>query len=201
MKDDPVYSPPDCFESYPFPDEFEKSLTVEMAGRIYNDHRAALMAARNEGMTKTYNRFHDRDEASEDIIHLRELHAEVDRAALRAYGWDASPTAPSPFSSASTTRMTTPTRAASSGPPPFATKSFPASSPSTQSAPPPNAPQVLRRLWHLMKSERMRKLERGFKGRLHPQGSASFGDAGRARRLPNCIGVGDAAIKVEGDSL
>jgi hypothetical protein len=39
-------------------------------------------------MTKTYNRFHNRDEQSEDIIRLRELHAEMDRAVLRAYGWD-----------------------------------------------------------------------------------------------------------------
>jgi hypothetical protein len=39
-------------------------------------------------MTKTYNRFHDPDERGEDIMRLRELHAEMDRAVLRAYGWD-----------------------------------------------------------------------------------------------------------------
>jgi len=46
------------------------------------------MIARNEGMTKTYNRFHDATETAGDIVRLRELHAEMDRAVLRAYGWD-----------------------------------------------------------------------------------------------------------------
>ena len=43
------------------------------------------MVARNEGMTKTYNRFHDPAEQSADIVRLRELHADMDRAVLRAY--------------------------------------------------------------------------------------------------------------------
>jgi hypothetical protein len=38
-------------------------------------------------MTKTYNRFHDREIQSDDICRLRELHAEMDRAVLEAYGW------------------------------------------------------------------------------------------------------------------
>jgi hypothetical protein len=45
------------------------------------------MVARNEGMTKTYNRFHDRSETAEDIRRLRELHVAMDRAVLEAYGW------------------------------------------------------------------------------------------------------------------
>ena len=45
------------------------------------------MVARNEGMTKTYNRFHDRGETAADIVRLRELHAAMDRAVLAAYGW------------------------------------------------------------------------------------------------------------------
>jgi hypothetical protein len=60
---------------------------VEVAGRDYYNHRAALMVARNEGMTKTYNRFHNRTETAEDIQRLRELHVEMDRAVLEAYGW------------------------------------------------------------------------------------------------------------------
>jgi hypothetical protein len=46
------------------------------------------MVERNEGLTKTYNRFHNHDEAVADIVLLRELHAEMDRAVLAAYGWD-----------------------------------------------------------------------------------------------------------------
>jgi len=45
------------------------------------------MGAHNEGMTKTYNRFHDRRDMAADIVRLRELHAEMDRAVLEAYGW------------------------------------------------------------------------------------------------------------------
>jgi hypothetical protein len=46
------------------------------------------MILNNEGLTRTYNRFHDRREASPDVVRLRELHAEMDRTVLRAYGWD-----------------------------------------------------------------------------------------------------------------
>ena len=46
------------------------------------------MVAANEGMTKTYNRFHKSDQDGEAIRRLRELHDEMDRAVLRAYGWD-----------------------------------------------------------------------------------------------------------------
>ncbi len=45
------------------------------------------MIRNNEGLTKTYNRFHDPDERSPDIFKLRELHAAMDRAVLDAYGW------------------------------------------------------------------------------------------------------------------
>jgi hypothetical protein len=88
LKDDLQYTPSECFETFPFPDNFEVSAALEAAGRAYHEHRAALMIARDEGMTKTDNRFHDPDERSQDIVRLRELHAEMDRAVLRAYGWD-----------------------------------------------------------------------------------------------------------------
>ena len=46
------------------------------------------MMARNEGLTKTYNRFHDPNENSPDIVRLRELHDEMDLDVLTAYGWN-----------------------------------------------------------------------------------------------------------------
>jgi hypothetical protein len=85
MKDDLQYTPTDCFDTFPFP--LHDLPNLEQGGTIYHDHRAALMIARNEGMTKTYNRFHDGTEISEDIRRLRELHAAMDRAVLEAYGW------------------------------------------------------------------------------------------------------------------
>jgi hypothetical protein len=46
------------------------------------------MIRRNEGLTTTYNRFHDPEERDADTDTLRALHAEMDRAVLRAYGFD-----------------------------------------------------------------------------------------------------------------
>jgi hypothetical protein len=46
------------------------------------------MVDRSEGLTKTYNRFHDPTETAEDIQLLRELHAAMDRVVLEAYGWN-----------------------------------------------------------------------------------------------------------------
>jgi hypothetical protein len=88
MKDDLRYAPSDCFETFPFPPNYETHAALEADGQIYHDHRAGLMVAANEGMTKTYNRFHDQDERGAAIQTLRELHDEMDRAVLRAYGWD-----------------------------------------------------------------------------------------------------------------
>ncbi len=45
------------------------------------------MVRNNEGLTKTYNRFHDPDERNPEIEKLRELHAAMDRAVRDAYGW------------------------------------------------------------------------------------------------------------------
>ena len=87
MKDDLRYTPSDCFRTFPFPEEFLTNNDLGAAGEAYNAHRAALMVAHNEGLTKTYNRFHDRREPAADIQRLRDLHAEMDRAVLTAYGW------------------------------------------------------------------------------------------------------------------
>jgi hypothetical protein len=66
----------------------EATSLLQAAGQAYHDHRAALMIARNQGLTKTYNRFHDPADRAPDIERLRTLHAEMDAAVLRAYGWD-----------------------------------------------------------------------------------------------------------------
>jgi hypothetical protein len=46
------------------------------------------MRIRQEGLTKTYNRFHDLNEQSEDIVRIRALRVELDKAVAAAYGWD-----------------------------------------------------------------------------------------------------------------
>jgi hypothetical protein len=92
MKDDLRYAPSDCFETFPFPEKWEFNSRLEEIGRSYYDYRAALMIRNNEGLTKTYNRFHAPEEKSPDILKLRELHAAMDRAVLDAYGWSDVPT-------------------------------------------------------------------------------------------------------------
>ncbi len=82
------YAPSDCFETFPFPLGYESEPVLDAVGQVYHNHRAAVMVAANEGMTKTYNRFHKSGDGSEAILRLRELHDEMDRAVLRAYGWD-----------------------------------------------------------------------------------------------------------------
>jgi hypothetical protein len=87
MKDDLRYTPSDCFETFPFPVDWGEIGSLASIGSAYYEHRAALMVRNGEGLTKTYNRFHDPDEASPDILRLRALHDAMDRAVLDAYGW------------------------------------------------------------------------------------------------------------------
>ncbi|MDV3001114.1 MAG: hypothetical protein N5P05_002720 [Chroococcopsis gigantea SAG 12.99] len=87
MKDDPVYTPSDCFQTFPFPENWETNPILEAVGKTYYEYRAALMVRNNQGLTDTYNRFHDPDERHPDILQLRLLHAQMDRAVLDAYGW------------------------------------------------------------------------------------------------------------------
>ncbi len=98
MKDDLNYSPSDCFETFPFPtallDSTASDLThestrqsLETIGERYHQIRAELMVSNNEGLTSTYNRFHDPAESSSDLLELRSLHGDMDQAVLAAYGW------------------------------------------------------------------------------------------------------------------
>jgi hypothetical protein len=104
MKDDLRYSPSDCFETFPFPAALlaanandpaheDQRQRLEAIGERYHQFRAELMIANNEGLTSTYNRFHDPSETSPDLLELRRLHGEMDQTVLQAYGWSDVPTA------------------------------------------------------------------------------------------------------------
>jgi len=84
MKGDLRYTPTDCFETFPFP---ESTAGLDAIGQAYYEHRQAIMQARQEGLTKTYNRFHNPAETAADIARLRELHMAMDQAVAAAYGW------------------------------------------------------------------------------------------------------------------
>jgi hypothetical protein len=88
MKDDPRYNIKDCFETFPLPETDARLESVHSAAQAYYDYRAELMVLTRQGLTKTYNRFHDPEEQSPDIQKLRDLHAEMDAAVLATYGWE-----------------------------------------------------------------------------------------------------------------
>lgn len=79
------YAPSDCFETFPVPTDFT-SLDDNIGSKYYS-HRQSIICSRHEGLTKTYNRFHKKDEKSSDIVELRRLHVEMDYAVAAAYGW------------------------------------------------------------------------------------------------------------------
>lgn len=83
LKGDLRYSPSDCFENFPFP---LSTATLTHVGEAYYQHRYNIMQHRQEGLTQTDNRFHNTNETSEDISHLRALHVEMDQAVATAYG-------------------------------------------------------------------------------------------------------------------
>jgi hypothetical protein len=87
LEDRQGYRPSDCFETFPFPADWQQDPNIDETGNLYYEFRADLMVRNNEGLTATYNRFHDPDEHAPDILTLRELHAEMDRTVLTAYGW------------------------------------------------------------------------------------------------------------------
>ncbi len=78
------YASTDCFETFAFPRSTNMLCDI---GKAYHEFRKGFMLRQNEGLTKTYNRFHDPDESSADIQKLRDLHVEMDQAVAAAYGW------------------------------------------------------------------------------------------------------------------
>ena len=81
------YTPSDVFETFPFPVGWTTNPSLEAAGEAYYCFRTNFMRDNDQGLTKTYNRFHDPNECDPDIAQLRDLHAEMDGAVLAAYGW------------------------------------------------------------------------------------------------------------------
>ena len=80
----PMYTPSDCFETFPFPLLDDGLCDI---GVYYYQYRQSIMHACHEGLTRTYNRFHDPDDKTSEIPTLRALHVELDQAVAAAYGW------------------------------------------------------------------------------------------------------------------
>ncbi len=69
MKADRSYSPSDCFETFPLPQNLspEQEAKLEGIGETYYEHRRQLMLSLQIGLTKTYNLFHKKDLSLSDI--------------------------------------------------------------------------------------------------------------------------------------
>jgi hypothetical protein len=89
LRTDVRYTPTDCFQTFPFPQQVSEGQRErgETQGRLYYEHRQGIMRARQVGLTKTYNLFHDPACTDPDIAEMRHLHAEMDQAVLACYGW------------------------------------------------------------------------------------------------------------------
>ena len=90
LKSDLRYSPTDTLEPFPFPlrKAKEAETALDTLGSHFHDARRDLMNAHGIGLTKLYNRFHDRADRDVQIEELRQLFREIDETVTRAYGWD-----------------------------------------------------------------------------------------------------------------
>jgi hypothetical protein len=103
LRTDVRYTPTDCFDTFPFPPlEYERMAIgkwrietmpeafqwAAIVGEEYHEYRRQIMLNRWIGLTDTYNLFHNPNCNDPDIVKLRELHTEMDKAILACYGWD-----------------------------------------------------------------------------------------------------------------
>ncbi|MGH1341621.1 MAG: Eco57I restriction-modification methylase domain-containing protein [Nannocystales bacterium] len=88
MRSDLNYSPSDCFETFPFPSEptLASDAPLEAIATELYETRATFMVDTDQGLTKTYNALKDPENTDPRILHLRQLHEQLDRAVLDAYG-------------------------------------------------------------------------------------------------------------------
>lgn len=84
MKADLHYSPSDVFDPLVRP---PRTSRLRSAGSHLDAYRRDLMLARNMGLTDTYNLVHSPDCHDKDIVALRHIHEEIDKATVEAYGW------------------------------------------------------------------------------------------------------------------
>ncbi|SNT19626.1 Eco57I restriction-modification methylase domain-containing protein [Actinacidiphila glaucinigra] len=85
MKGDLRYTSTDVFETLVRPTKTDR---LRAAGALLDSYRRNLMAARQIGLTATYNLVHDPDCQDEEIVELRRIHEEIDKATVEAYGWN-----------------------------------------------------------------------------------------------------------------
>uniref|UniRef100_UPI0035C70AD5 Eco57I restriction-modification methylase domain-containing protein n=1 Tax=Streptomyces sp. TaxID=1931 RepID=UPI0035C70AD5 len=84
MKGDLRYTPTDVFETLVRPPLTER---LRASGKRLDAFRGELMQRRGIGLTAVYNLAHDPACQDDDIVELRCIHEEIDKAVVDAYGW------------------------------------------------------------------------------------------------------------------
>ncbi|MGW0419152.1 Eco57I restriction-modification methylase domain-containing protein [Streptomyces sp. NPDC003015] len=84
LKADLRFTPSDALQPLVQP---TLSNRLRAAGAKLHDFRSELMIRRNIGLTATYNLVHQKTCTDPDIVELRRIHEEIDRATVEAYGW------------------------------------------------------------------------------------------------------------------
>ncbi|MGW1534208.1 Eco57I restriction-modification methylase domain-containing protein, partial [Streptomyces aureus] len=84
MRTDLSYSPTDVFQTLLRPPLTDR---LSAAGSRLDSYRGSLMRRRSIGLTDTYNLVHDEACQHADIVELRRIHEEIDKAVIDAYGW------------------------------------------------------------------------------------------------------------------
>jgi hypothetical protein len=87
LKDDFMYAPSDCLETFPFPTAYEGLPVLQHVGSSYYDFRAKVMQKHEKGLTALYNEFHNPESEWSEISEVRRLHDAMDRVVLDAYEW------------------------------------------------------------------------------------------------------------------
>lgn len=81
------YTPSSAFDTFPRPAADRLDGLRDCAERLHA-LRAAVMRREDIGLTKLYNALHDAESRLPDVEALRAAHAELDRLAAAAYGWE-----------------------------------------------------------------------------------------------------------------
>lgn len=85
LRQDLTYTPSETFGTFPLPAQSED---LDRIGKSLDVTRRDIMLRRDLGLTRLYNLVNDPEVVGDpDVDRMRQLHVDVDEAAMAAYGW------------------------------------------------------------------------------------------------------------------
>jgi len=85
MKTDLRYIPSSCFGYFPFPKNLKELIIVS---KEYHSNRLNVRYNNKLNLREAYQKFHNPDNFTSAFQNLRNLHCELDKAVVSAYGWN-----------------------------------------------------------------------------------------------------------------